>query len=113
MHMADVNDDWPRKPELQGFYTYYGMMPSGTRKVVEPSTGAVIRYSVSQNQWDERSPRIRQIRACAILFGNRKPACWTRLDLIDDGGQQLDDDNLGYAARLALASTPFLEATYN
>ena len=114
--MADDNNEWPREPGFRGFYTDYGPITSSTRKIVEPSTGAVIRYSVSRNQWDERSPRIRRIRAYATLPQNRAPACWMRFDLLDDGGQELDDSELWYAcdamsASLERLASALIEAT--
>jgi len=87
---------WPREPEFSGFFTDYERLPRTARKIVDLTTGATLRYSVTLNRWDERSPRLRGIRAVATLPGERKPACWLRYDLIEDGGTYQTDDDFWY-----------------
>jgi hypothetical protein len=89
--------EWPCNPTFNEFFSEYTRLPSRAREIVEPTTGALVRYSVSQNQWDERCPRIRKIRAAATLDGVREPACWLRFDLFDGGRRYVDSEDLYYA----------------
>lgn len=88
---------WPNEPEFDGFFTEYEPIRSSARKVSEPMTGATIRYVTSRNQWDDRSPGIREIRARANLVNDRKAACWLKFDLIESGPRHVADDDLWYA----------------
>ncbi|REE23169.1 hypothetical protein B0G71_6408 [Paraburkholderia sp. BL27I4N3] len=95
--MRDNFEGSATEPQFDGFFRSHGDLDTTAQCIVEPATGATIRYTTSRNRWQGHSPRIREIRASANLANDLRPACWIRFDVIEAGRVAVTNDDFCYA----------------